>query len=856
MVEDINGDLPGAVWDVGELAAYVAPEAAAPSLSGLCAALGVGAAGGGEGSRAEPQAPSARWGVGGGGGGLSGQAEMVMLAYLELVRRAREMRGATLRRLAAFLTQGQSPLAALLTALADAHAEQGGPVLGVDQDEIRERLPRARPLDNPGAGQRSDPDEVERLLSAGGVFASRFPGFEARPEQAAMARAVAEALATDERDAPHHLLVEGGTGIGKTVAYLLPIVLFALRNNARVVVSTNTINLQEQLIGKDLPEVVGALEGAPGLDLSRFRYAQLKGKANYLCLRRWRDMAAAEALSPDEARTMAKTLGWLRRTRTGDRAELPLEGRETAVFERLSASGFSACAGAREGACFYRHAREQAGAAHVVVVNHALLLSDLVVGGSLIPDYDFLVIDEAHNLEAEATRQFGFRIAQGSGAELFERCGGIVQAAAGALRASPLSEGVKAMSARRVEAAQEPLQRAQAAWGELMAALAAFAKEHRADAAGDDGELRVTGAVRANPAWGAVEVAWDAFDRALAAAADRVDALRQSLDTLDAEVVPGLDERKGELTEWLTDQRALRQRLGAFMARPDESFVYWLGGLGGSLSMNGAPLDVSEYLSETLLSQKRAVVLTSATMTVRGEFRHLRERLGLEEPSELRLGSPFDYERAALLCVPTDVPEPNAPAYAEALADALRDLARAADGRTMALFTSHASLRATAAVLEARLRGEGIGVLAQGIHGSPPQLAARFQQEPRSVLLGAASFWEGVDIGNTALKVLALARLPFNVPTEPIFAARSELYERPFLEYATPQAVLRFRQGFGRLIRSKSDRGAVVVLDGRIVSKSYGAWFLNSLPPTARYRGPLAQTAARVGEWLNGAGAR
>ncbi|MCE2469791.1 MAG: hypothetical protein J4F32_04640 [Dehalococcoidia bacterium] len=262
--------------------------------------------------------------------------------------------------------------------------------------------------------------------------------------------------------------------------------------------------------------------------------------------------------------------------------------------------------------------------------------------------------------------------------------------------------------------------------------------------------------------------------------------------------------------------------------------------------MNGAPLDVSTYLSEALLSQKRAVVLTSATMTVQGDFRHLRERLGLEEPSELRLGSPFDYERAALLCVPTDVPEPSAPAYA----DALRDLARAADGRTMALFTSHASLRATAFALQARLRGDGIGVLAQGVHGAPPQC---FQQEPRSVLLGAASFWEGVDIGNTALKVLVLARLPFNVPTEPIFAARSELYEKPFFQYAAPQAVLRFRQGFGRLIRSKSDRGAVVVLDGRIVSKSYGAWFLNSLPPTARFRGPLAQTAARVGEWLRAA---
>ena len=836
-VDDPGADLPAAVWDVGELAAYVAPEAAAPSLTGLYAALGLG----------DPRAD------GPGAAPLSGQAEMVRLAYLELLNRARAMPGASLRRMAAFLTQGQSPLAALLTALADAHPEPGGPLLGVDREELQERLPRPRYLGDPSLTQPSDPDEVERLLSADGPFAARFLGFEPRPEQVEMARAVAEALATDEQDAPHHLLVEGGTGIGKSVAYLLPIVLFALRNNARVVVSTNTINLQEQLIGKDLPEVVDALRGLPGLDLSHFRYTQLKGKANYLCLRRWQDMAAADALSPDEARTMAKTLGWLRRTRTGDRSELPLEGRETAVFERLSASGFSACTGAREGACFYRHAREEAAAAHVVVVNHALLLSDLIVGGSLLPPYDFLVIDEAHNLEAEATRQFGFRIAQGNGADLFERCGAIVQTAAGALRASPLSEGVKAMNVRRVEAAQEPLQRAQTAWTNLMTALTAFAKAHRGDSQSDDGDLRVTPAVRANPAWSGVEVAWDAFDHSLADSANHVDALRQGMDALDADTVPGLEERKGELIEWLTDQRALRGKVGGFMARPDESFVYWLSGLNGALTMNGAPLDVAAYLSEALLSQKHAVVLTSATLTVRGDFRHLRERLGLEAPFELCLGSPFDYERAALLCVPTDVPEPNAPAYAGALADALRDLARAAGGRTMALFTSHASLRATASALQARLRGDGIGVLAQGVHGAPPQLAVRFQQEPRSVLLGAASFWEGVDIGNASLKVLVLARLPFNVPTEPIFAARSELYEKPFFEYAAPQAVLRFRQGFGRLIRSKTDRGAVVVLDARIVSKSYGALFLNSLPPTVRFRGPLAETVWRVRDWLGGA---
>jgi DNA polymerase-3 subunit epsilon/ATP-dependent DNA helicase DinG len=222
----------------------------------------------------------------------------------------------------------------------------------------------------------------------------------------------------------------------------------------------------------------------------------------------------------------------------------------------------------------------------------------------------------------------------------------------------------------------------------------------------------------------------------------------------------------------------------------------------------------------------------------------------LEEASELCLGSPFDYQRAALLCLPTDMPEPTFAGYPEAAAEALRDLATAANGHTMALFTSHAAVRATAQALRQSMAGRGVRVLAQGVDGSPQQLLARFQHDPRAVLLGTSSFWEGVDIGNGALKVLVVARLPFSVPTDPVFAARSELYDQPFTEYALPQAVLRFRQGFGRLIRSKSDRGAVVVLDKRVRAKAYGSWFLASVPPATRFQGPMSQVVAEVRRWL------
>ena len=661
-------------------------------------------------------------------------------------------------------------------------------------------------------------DEVRRLLANDGPFARRFRRYEARGEQAEMAQAVANAFGSTSADAePHHLLVEGGTGIGKSVAYLLPAVLFALRNNVRVVVSTNTINLQEQLISKDIPDLLDVLRGVPGLDVANFRYAQLKGKANYLCLRRWETAANSDMSSPDDARTLAKTLAWLRETRTGDRAELRLSGAELASWDRMSASGFAMCSGAREGACFYRHAREEAASAHLLIVNHSLLLSNLQVGGSLLPDYDYLIVDEAHNLEAEATRQFGFRVSQATVENLVERLGTVIHGFGTFVRTGALEQSRRESAELRSEEAQMPLYKVRDEWAQLTAGLARFTTEQRAGES-DEGEIRITPSERAQPAWSALDIAWDGFERSAAEASERADALLREMEGLPPETAPVLEPLKGELAEWLVDQAEARQKIRSFVSEPDADTVYWVG-RGDNLSLNGAPLDVAPRLREELFAPKPTVVLTSATLTVAGGFSHVRTRLGVEEPGEVCLGSPFDYRNAALLCLPTDMPEPNDPRYTDAVASVLERLAQVAGGRTMALFTSHAAVRATASRLRRVLPRRGIGVLAQGVDGTPQQLLARFRAQPRSILLGTASFWEGVDVGNETLKVLVVARLPFNVPTEPIFAARSGQYEQPFMQYAVPQAVLRFRQGFGRLIRSKGDRGVAVVLDSRITSR-------------------------------------
>ena len=817
-------------WDVGELASLVVPGGGDATLESLARQLDIDVPGDLD---------------------LPDRATLVQEIYESLVALVRAQPVAVMRRQADLLTRARTPLGELLSALAEAPtSNEQGPIGGLDQREVAARLERPRPIGAPAKAQQMiDPGEISRLLAGDGLLAQGFPRYQPRLEQIAMARAVAEALGAPSNDGEgHHLVVEGGTGIGKSVAYLLPAILFAARNNVRVVVSTNTINLQEQLIAKDIPALLEVLRDVPGVDLSNFNYSYLKGKANYLCLRRWEALANSDLITPDDAKTLSKTLGWLRHTRTGDRAELSLRGHDLATWDRISASGFGTCTGAREGACFYRHARDEAAGAHLLVVNHALLLSNMQVDGTVLPDFDYLIVDEAHNLEEAATRQFGFRVAQTTIEELVERLGNVIHSLGNVIKVSPLDQQKREDVQRRMEEAQLPLYEVRDTWAQLMLGMTAFAKAQQES--GDDGEVRITQGLRAQPAWSDIEIAWDNFERAAADSANRGDALWRLMEDLPSELVPGLDDLKNAMADWSVDQGDTRSRVAGFVSSPDALMVYWIGRGGGPLTMNGAPLEVSSRLSDELFMAKKSVILTSATLAVRGEFKHVRERLGAEESEELCLGSPFDYKRAALLALPTDVPEPNAQGYADAVADIIAELAIEAGGRTLALFTSHAGVRGTAAALRRKLPAKGIPVLAQGVDGSPQQLLTRFQEDPKAVLLGTASFWEGVDIANNAMKVLVVARLPFNVPTEPVFAARSGLYDSPFMQYAVPQAVLRFRQGFGRLIRNKDDHGTVVVLDSRITSKPYGKAFLDSVPPATVLRAPLAEVMPGVCEWL------
>ncbi|MSP79035.1 MAG: hypothetical protein EXR67_05725 [Dehalococcoidia bacterium] len=722
------------------------------------------------------------------------------------------------------------------------------PLGGVDFTAIRKRQSAM-----PGFGFIAhkpivaDVDLMVSMLRPGGAASSVMPSFEHRPQQEDMLRAVAKTL-----DEGGQLFAEAGTGVGKSLAYLLPAALYALQKGVRVVVSTNTIGLQEQLVTKDLPLVSNIIATAFGESVPPLRFAQLKGRSNYLCVRRWASLRSSQTLGEDEARVLGKLLLWLQTTASGDRGELRLNGKDTDIWMRLSAQGARGCPMNGETPCFVQAAYQRAEGAEVLVVNHALLLADLALGGSLLPKYEHLIIDEAHHLEAQATDQFGFELSQEAMTIHFDVLAGARGLNAQAVASYAAAPDLVARRQATERAALTLTERVAAArrdTADLFIGIAAFSRG-RGDANSGQRKpsLRVTQGVRAQPDWSHIEIATDAAVAALEKVKTVVGQVSISLDGLDIEeaaLVQAELDAQAELTGEII------AHLEEFLLRPEKESVYWIEEeFNGSMQLHAAPLRVSELLKKKLFDEKRAVVLTSATLSTAGSLKPIKELLGAPEASDVVLDSPFDFKRAALLCVPQDMPEPATPTYDGALAMGLIEMAKASKGRAMALFTSNASLRGAAERVRPALELAGIPVLAQGMDGSAAQVLERFQANPQALLLGTASFWEGVDLVGEQLSLLIIVRLPFSVPTDPVFAARSETFEDPFSQYAVPQAVLKFRQGFGRLIRSTQDRGVVVILDRRTTSRSYGQTFVKSLPPCRLITPTLREVPDQIAAWL------
>lgn len=725
------------------------------------------------------------------------------------------------------------------------HAYQG-PLF--DRVDTRPATP-LKPLENPVP---LNVDEVSSILEPGGLFAHQFPNFEYRPQQVEMLREVAAAL-SDGR----HLLAEAGTGTGKSMAYLIPAALYALHNNTRVVISTNTINLQDQLINKDIPDLNAAL----GLDVQA---TVLKGRSNYLCPRRLESLRRRGPQTVDEMRVLAKVLTWLGSTTTGDRSEINLNGpTEREVWTRLSAEDEGCtgetCLKRTGGACPFYRSRQAAQSAHLLIVNHALLLADVATGNKVLPEYQHLIVDEAHHLEAATTNALSFRVTQWDIDRLIRELGGPTSGLLGWLMEAAqgvLSPGDYASLNQLVQNATDLAFRFDSRAGEFFSALDQFLLEQREGRpiGAYSQQERILPATRTQPAWADVELAWEEAERSLKPLIDVLGKILQGLSNFIEVLSEDDDELFGQLSNLLRRLSELNENMAALVFKPDEQKIYWVetNSNANRLALNAAPLHIGPLMQQYLWHEKISVILTSATLTAAGEFNYLRGRLYAEEADEVALGSPFDFESAALLYIANDIPEPgDRHGHQRAVEMSLINLCRATGGRTLALFTSYEQLRRTSQAIAPILSRDDIVVYEQGEGASAHSLLESFRSSERAVLLGTRAFWEGVDVPGQALSVLVIVKLPFDVPSDPIVAARSETFDDPFYQYSLPEAILRFRQGFGRLIRTQLDRGVVAILDKRILTKRYGRLFIDSLPPCTARTGPLAQLPRQAAQWLN-----
>ena len=703
--------------------------------------------------------------------------------------------------------------------------------------ELVERRPRkAR---RPGRAAPDDDAALAALLAPGGPLAAAIPDFEHREGQVQMLLAVAQAMRRGRT-----LVVEAGTGTGKSLAYLIPATARAVARGERVVVATHTHTLQEQLLQKDVP----ALRTWLPWD---FEVALMKGRANYLSLRRWRRYLTQPCDDPEELCFKLKILVWLDRTETGDRAELRLFGRDLSFWSRVASDPLD-CVGMHctPDDCFVHRARADAEAADLVIVNHALLLADAQVEGDLIPSFEHLVVDEAHHLEAAATEGLRRDVDRSALVGLLDR----LASDDAARRRGLLSDLVAAPrlgdSVEDLADGEELAIRARARVATMFSALADWLPGRTLLGERQQDAVRLTPAVREEPEW--AELAALAGDVTTALAAlDSV--LRRVVEASRALGAEEADQELREIEMTRGDVAEAAQLLHDAFSRPDDNAVYWIqqSARADWPSVRSAPLSVASLLHDQVFAELQSVVLTSASLALAGDFTFFRARTGIGDDAEtMVVDSPFDYLRQALLCLPVDVPTPDDERFEILLPAVVADIARRVPGGTLALFTSHQQLRSVHEALHHRSDLDDVRILGQGIDGPRRQVLQAFSSSRRALLLGTASFWEGIDLPGDQLSCVVVVRLPFPVPSEPVYAARAERLRDPFRMLALPQATLRLKQGFGRLIRRRDDRGAVVILDARVVRRDYGRAFLEALPGATRFSGPVREVGPQIEDWL------
>ncbi len=635
-------------------------------------------------------------------------------------------------------------------------------------------------------------DFMNKTFGPGGLIAQAHPEYEYRPGQIQMAQAVMRAF--EDR---HHLIVEAGTGTGKTLAYLVPAVAAALGGRGRVVVSTGTKNLQEQLMEKDVPFLQAVLP-------KKFTAAYMKGRNNYVCLQRLKRAESLPVLEGfDEVDYFEEVCHWAKESETGDRAELATLPENLSFWRQIDARS-EICFGQKcpdFESCFITRMRDRAQQADIVVVNHHLFFADLALRnsmyGAVLPDYAAVILDEAHLIEDVASEYFGAQVSSYQVEDLVRDIGNL------STDKPEVDREINRTSSRLLKFADDfwmGFRYGRGSEGRYAIVPGTFATRNA------DGEIKST---RLGDLYLALE-----------------GVLARLETTLDA-----LKEKTPEVENVVRRIRQLRFELQFIVTGTDKKYVYWFERRGRGLFMRASPIDVSGLLEDKLFGQVETVVLTSATLSSAGNFTFIRERLGLDKAKDLIAESTFDYQSQALLYLPAKMPDPRSPNWAEAAAAEVIRIVKATEGRAFVLSTSLAGMQS---LYDSVMPELDYPCFLQG-SASKGRLLKKFRETPNAVLFATSSFWQGVDVRGEQLSCVIIDKLPFAVPTDPIVAARQRYIEdeggSSFFEYSVPQAVITLKQGLGRLIRSTTDKGVLAVLDPRLRTKAYGRTFLQSLPP-------------------------
>lgn len=619
---------------------------------------------------------------------------------------------------------------------------------------------------------------LERIFGPSGWLARHHPRFEYRPGQLEMAESIESSVENGQ-----HLIIEAGTGTGKTLAYLVPLI----RSGQRVVISTGTKNLQEQLFYKDIPFIRKLF---PNL-----RVTLMKGRQNYLCRQKLFELEKQPVLNGlEEVSLYGQLREWETQTETGDRVELAGLPDASELWSRVDARS-EACTGQKcpqFERCFITQMHQRAAESDLIIVNHHLFFADLALKemeyASLLPDYTAVVFDEAHEIENVATQYFGLKVSNYKVEEL--------------ARDAEATLKLKAMDAGDVIAALRELRRRSELFFELFPA----------------GDGRTV---------------FDNRESFLEVRRGAYSAIMNALIGLETELLR-VKDRPEEINNLARRAAEIRESLGTIMESRDRTLVYWWERRGRGVFLEASPIDVAPILRERLFGNIRTVILTSATLAVGGRFDFLKRRLGVETAREKILESHFDFSNQAMLYTPVHLPDPRAAEFSSRASNEILNLLKVTEGRAFVLFTSHQQMRTIYERVRRKLRYPLL------IQGSAPRTALldKFRSTPHAVLFATSSFWQGVDVQGQQLSAVIVDRLPFAVPSDPVVAARirqiNEEGGNAFVEYQLPAAVIALKQGFGRLIRSENDRGVLAILDQRIVRKQYGKIFLDSLPDYRR----------------------